>query len=78
MRIHERVRGYIYDNGMKLNFVAEKAGIKQKRFYRIINGDTPMTAEEYESICRFGLSLNPGYFFTDLFLDSKKSTQKPA
>lgn len=76
--VHERVRAYIYENGMKYNFVAEKSGIKQKRFYRVIKGDTPMTVEEYEAICRLGLSIDPGYFFKEIFLEIKNKKQEPA
>lgn len=71
MKMHERIRNYIESHGMKLNFVAERSGIKPGRFYRLINGDAPLTTEEYEIICR-GLSVDPVYFFEDRFLESKK------
>jgi transcriptional regulator with XRE-family HTH domain len=54
MRMHERIRKYIEENGMKLNFVAEKSGIQQKKFYRLLNGNTPLDVEEFESICKNG------------------------
>lgn len=71
MRMRERIRSYIEHNGMKLNFVAERSGIKPNRFYRLIDGSAPLTVEEYETIC-IGLSVEPEYFFKDFFLESKK------
>ena len=70
MKIHERIKQYIDSCGLKLNFVADKSGIKPKRFYRIINGDSPLNVDEYELIC-IGLNVNPGYFFDKKFLVSK-------
>lgn len=70
MEMHERIRDYIESNGLKLNFVAEKAGINPKRFYRLINGSAPLVVKEYEIICT-GLTVEPGYFFKEYFLESK-------
>lgn len=71
MKIHERIKQHIDSCGLKLNFVADKSGIKPKRFYRIINGDAPLNVDEYELICN-GLNVNPGYFFNKNFLETKK------
>ena len=70
MKIHERIRRYINDNGLKMNHVAEKSSIELKRFYRIVNGDSIMSADEFECICE-GLKLEPKYFFNQLFLETK-------
>ncbi|KEK13058.1 helix-turn-helix transcriptional regulator [Lysinibacillus sphaericus] len=70
MKIHERIKQYIDSCGLKLNFVADKSGIKPKRFYRIINGDAPLNVDEYEMICS-GLNVEPGYFFKQIFLETK-------
>lgn len=70
MEMHERIKSYIESNGMKLNFVAERSGIKPKRFYRLVDGSAPLVVGEYETICK-GLSVEPEYFFKDFFLDSK-------
>ncbi|MEV9640473.1 helix-turn-helix transcriptional regulator [Mammaliicoccus sciuri] len=74
MKMHERIRNYIESHGMKLNFVAERSGIKPGRFYRLINGDAPLTTDEYEIICK-GLSVKPSYFFEEVFLDPKKYSE---
>lgn len=70
LKMHERIRKYIEDNGLKFNFVASKSNINSKKFYRIINGDAPLKIDEYEMICN-GLEVEPGYFFKTNFLDSK-------
>lgn len=74
MKVYERLRHYIESNGLKFNFVADKAGINPKRFYRIINGDAILTADEFEHICRQGLSIDPGYFFQEKFLKTKNKS----
>lgn len=75
MKVNERIRQYIESNGIKMNFVADKAGIHQKKFYRLINGDTCMGVDEYELICKEGLSLDPSYFFNQNFSENEKSDQ---
>ena len=73
MKIHERIRRYINDNGLKMNHVAEKSSIELKRFYRIVNGDSIMSADEFECICE-GLKLEPKYFFNHVFLETKNKS----
>ena len=73
MKFANRIRDYIVDNGILLKKVAEKSGIPQKKFYRLVNGKTQMTIEEYEAICKSGLGLDPGYFFKDRFSKTEKS-----
>lgn len=75
MKMYERIRTYIESKGLKLNFVAEKAGINPKRFYRLVNGSAPLTVDEYEIICS-GLSVQPEYFFNKFFLDFKNNDQE--
>lgn len=75
--MHQRIRNYIQENGLKFNFVAEKAGIKPKRFYRLMNGESPIGIEEYEKIC-MGLGLEAGYFFNKQFLGIKNNQEKKA
>ena len=62
MDAHKKIRNYIESNGIKLNFVANKAGIPLKTFYRLINGQKKMSLEEYEKICIEGLSIKPSFF----------------
>ncbi|MGR6904997.1 helix-turn-helix domain-containing protein [Lysinibacillus sp. BSL11] len=72
MKVHERIRRYIETNGLKMNYVANKSSIELKRFYRIINGDSILSADEYEQIC-VGLNLETD-FFKQKFLVSKNKT----
>lgn len=72
MRVNERIRRYIEEKGLKRNFVAEQAKIPVKRFYRLLDGTSPLTADEYEQICS-GLSVPPAYFFSYEFLESKNT-----
>jgi transcriptional regulator with XRE-family HTH domain len=74
LSVSERIRKYIDSNGIRMNFVADKAGINQKRFYRILNGESSLTVDEYETICKEGLSLKPSYFFEDKFSKSEKNS----
>lgn len=63
--VYERVRSYLQSNGIRFHFVADKAGISRDRFYRLMDGRSPLKVDEYEIICRAGLSLHPGYFFDE-------------
>lgn len=65
MNCHDKIRKYIEDNGIKLNFVADKAGIPEKTFYRLISGNKKMTVEELEKICINGLSKEPSFFLNE-------------
>lgn len=67
----EKLRNYICENGLRFNFIAEKSGIQEKKFYRLLSGKQQMTLDEYEQICK-GLSIDPSYFFKQKFLVSKK------
>ena len=62
MSTSEKLKNYIKDNGLKYGFVAEKSGIDPKKFSRIINGQTKLTVEELEIICKRGLSVSPSLF----------------
>lgn len=62
MGVSDRIRKYIDEQGFRYNKVAERSGIDAKRFYRLINAKTAMTVEDYEQICKKGLSIDPGFF----------------
>lgn len=74
LKMHKRIRTYIEENGWSIKFIAHKIGIKESRFYRLMNGVAPLTTEEYETICN-GLGLDPDYFFKDFFLEIKNKDQ---
>jgi plasmid maintenance system antidote protein VapI len=56
-----RIKRFIDENGMKLNFVASKVDIPEKRFYRLMNNNGKLTADEYEKICT-GLGVEASFF----------------
>ncbi len=64
MEHYRRIRQYILSRGITLRFVASQSGIQVKRFYRIMDGTSQMTVQEYERICRRGLQLEPSFFLT--------------
>ncbi|MFJ7661980.1 helix-turn-helix domain-containing protein [Lysinibacillus sp. NPDC097162] len=72
MKVHERIRRYIESNGLKMNYIADRSSIELKRFYRVINGDSILSADEYEKIC-IGLNVELD-FFKDKFLFSKNKS----
>ncbi|MCM3411495.1 helix-turn-helix domain-containing protein [Metabacillus litoralis] len=65
MSVQEKLRSYIESNGIKLNFVAEKSDIPLKKFYRLINGDSTLSVEDFEKICIKGLSKDPSFFLNE-------------
>jgi transcriptional regulator with XRE-family HTH domain len=65
MEMFKRIRYYIEDNGIVIRKVAERSGIGEKKFYRLVNGQSKLHVDDYEKICRDGLGLHPGYFFEE-------------
>lgn len=51
MKIHERVRNYLDQNGIKHSVIARKAGISNSTFSAIMCGKRIMYAKDLESIC---------------------------
>jgi len=70
MKLHERIKRYMNENNILIKAVGEKTDIEIKRFYRIIAGDSKMTADEFEHICSV-LNVSPSYFFENNFLETK-------
>jgi transcriptional regulator with XRE-family HTH domain len=61
MSINEKLRDYIESNGLKFKFVADKADIPEGKFYRLINSETRITADDLGKICK-GLEVDPSFF----------------
>lgn len=55
------IKKYLANNGIKQNFVAERAGIPPELFRRSLDGKRKIPAEEFVSICVV-LSLDIDYF----------------
>ena len=55
MSVHEKVRAYIVENGLKQVVVARKCGIPNATFNAILNGKRTLCADDLRAIC---LALN--------------------
>lgn len=75
MRLHEKIRNYINENNMTIKEVGEKTSIEIKRFYRILAGDSKMTADEFEEICKV-LDVKPDIFFNENILETKSDEKQ--
>lgn len=72
MKIHQRIKKYMDDNGIKQKYVAEKSGFNQKTFSAIFHERRKLTVDEFENICVIALNVNPKIFFENEFLEIKK------
>lgn len=72
MLMFERIRFHIKSKGVLLSFVADQAEIDRKKFYRLINGKTEISLDEYEKICK-GLKVDPVFFYKEKFSINEKS-----
>ncbi|MDE7361107.1 MAG: helix-turn-helix domain-containing protein [Oscillospiraceae bacterium] len=61
MRVYEKVRAYIDDNGLKQISVAQRAGIPKSTFNAMMNGRRIMYADDLKSIC-LALNVSPELF----------------
>jgi len=75
MKLHEKIRNYINEKNMTIKEVGEKTSIEIKRFYRILAGDSKMTADEFEEICKV-LNVNPEIFFNKNVLETKNDEKQ--
>ena len=61
MRVYEKVRAYIDEQGLKQKTVAEKAGIPNVTFNAIMNGKRSLYADDLKAIC-IALQVSPEVF----------------
>lgn len=61
MSVTLMLKQYISENGIKQNFVAEKAGISAELLRRSLDGKRRMQADEFVAVCRV-LSLDFDFF----------------
>jgi len=73
MKINEKIKDHIKENGLIMKVIAKKSGIGLQKFYRIVNGDSAMTVEDYENICKLGLGVDPSIFFKQNISKNEKS-----
>jgi len=70
MKVHEKVRIYIDENGFKQNAVAKKTNIPIATFNAILHGKRTMYAEDLRAICQ-ALNVSP-----EIFVDCNPKDQK--
>lgn len=75
MKINNRIRRYIEENGLKFGFIAERSSIDDSKFSRMMTNQQAIKTDEYEKICK-ALNLPSSYFFDDKFLDSKNELKQ--
>ena len=63
MKVAQRLRQYIDAHGMRYNFVAERAGISEKKFSAILTERQRISADDLVAICEKGLNITPEKFF---------------
>ncbi len=51
MKANEVIKEYLSNNGIKQNFVAERAGIPPELFRRSLEGSRKIPADEFVAIC---------------------------
>ena len=61
MRVYEKVRAYIDEQGLKQKTIAEKAGIPNVTFNAIMNGKRTLYADDLKAIC-IALQVSPEMF----------------
>lgn len=60
--IQEKLKNYIEHNGLKVRSLAVKAGIPERRLYRVVNGETKLLADDFEKLCKKALEVDPKIF----------------
>lgn len=66
MRVYEKVRDYINENGYKQVTIAKKAGLSKATFNAILNGKRTLYADDLRAIC-IALNVSP-----EVFIDIKQ------
>ena len=64
MTMEQKIGAYISDQGLKIKFVAEKAGIPYQRLQAALNGTRKIKADEFIAVCAT-LRVDPFAFRAD-------------
>ncbi|MCO7177052.1 helix-turn-helix domain-containing protein [Sporolactobacillus kofuensis] len=75
MKINNRIRQFIEENGLKFGFVADRSNIDDSKFSRMMTNQQAIKIDEYEKICQ-ALKVPTAYFFDEKFLDTKNYKQE--
>ena len=58
MKVHEIIKKYIEEKGIKQNYICEKTGIAENTLSIILNGKRKLSADEFELIIK-ALEIDP-------------------
>lgn len=72
MKVYEKVRIYLDDNGLPQIHIAQKSGIPLKTFNDILNGKQTLYADELRAIC-LALNVRP-----EIFIECKACARSDA
>lgn len=61
MLVHEKVKQYLEERGIRQSFVAEKCSMSATTFNAMMNGHRKMYAEDLRAIC-YALEVSPEQF----------------
>ena len=61
MRVYQKVRAYLNDNGIEPQSVAEKIGMSSSTFEAMIEGEATLYADDLREIC-YALNVSPEEF----------------
>ncbi len=67
MKVYEKVRSYLNENGFKQIVIAQKAGIPNTTFNAMLNGKRTLYADDLRAIC-LALNVSP-----EMFIDVKSA-----
>lgn len=65
MTMEQKMANHIEQRGMKIKYVAEKAGIPYQRLQAALNGGRKIKADEYLAVCAV-LEVDPYLFRADV------------
>lgn len=63
MKVCEKLRLYINQNGLKQKVIAEKSNLTENQMSQILNGKRSISADEFEIICN-AMNANPNDIYT--------------
>lgn len=61
MLVHEKVKQYLEERGIRQSFIAEKCSMSATTFNAMMNGKRKMYAEDLRAIC-YALEVSPERF----------------
>ncbi len=62
-KVYERVKKYVDKNRIKQIVISQRTGIDDSKVSDLLAGKRKLSVDEFESICKEGLLVNPAIFF---------------